>query len=68
MIYSEAKTARIHGVKFIRAAAKEIREAKVSWLSIITNIGDEITFFMPYETALEYANAINSCNDRGGRK
>jgi hypothetical protein len=64
MIYSEAKTARIHGVQSIRADAKEVRGAGVSWLSITTDIDDEITFFMPYETALEYANAINSCNDR----
>lgn len=56
-------TVRIHGVKFISAEAREFGGAE--WLTIKTfGVEHEITLFMPYSTALEYASAINACNDR----
>jgi hypothetical protein len=60
-------TVRIHAVKSLVAEAgpedKSFRE-QVSWLTIKTNIGDKVVFFMPYEATQAYASAINTCNDR----
>lgn len=58
---------RIHGVKSIRAEAgpeDPTMQDQVAWLDITTSTGDRISIFMPYSTALAYASAINTVNDR----
>jgi glucose-6-phosphate isomerase len=64
MIYSESETAKIFSVDSLKAEAHNSPEVVLSWLTVITNTGEKIMIFMPYETALEYANAINGCSDR----
>lgn len=58
---------RIHGAKSISAEPgpfDPVMQNEVAWLTIKISTGDEIVIFMPYETALAYASAINTVNNR----
>lgn len=54
---------RIHACTKLTAKASGLSD--VYWVSIKTQRGEEVTFFMPSLDAAEaYANAINTVNDR----
>lgn len=58
---------RIHGVRTLTAEAgpnDPVMRDSAAWLTLKTQHNDEVVLFMPYETALAYAQAINTVNDR----
>jgi hypothetical protein len=70
MTYMTADISRawVHQSGGLKAKAVRLSSATISdaWLDIFTLVEGKLimTIFMPYEAALAYASAINTCNDR----
>lgn len=54
----------VHGVTVLKAAAWDAEFDGRGALRIELGEDRRIILFMPYSTALEYATALNACNDR----